>query len=132
MTFDLIFFVAYPCFDSRPIRPFRILRACNFLIYAVVPLFYDAEYRKNMRGLASCYIDIISFMIFYWIIVVAFAVIGNKALLIDVNYKDPYQPMNVDPYKSDYLSLEKMIFITYIAGSYDVFPDNQMLAIQNY
>ena len=29
MTIDLIIFISMPGFDSRPIRPFRILRCCN-------------------------------------------------------------------------------------------------------
>jgi hypothetical protein len=31
MTIDLIVFIALPGYDSRPIRPFRILRACTYL-----------------------------------------------------------------------------------------------------
>jgi hypothetical protein len=30
MTIDLIVFILLPCYHSRPIRPFRILRACKY------------------------------------------------------------------------------------------------------
>jgi len=30
MTIDLIVFITLPCYNSRPIRPFRILRACKY------------------------------------------------------------------------------------------------------
>jgi len=29
MTIDLLVFIAVPAYGERPIRPFRILRACN-------------------------------------------------------------------------------------------------------
>jgi hypothetical protein len=32
MTIDLIIFISLPCYDSRPIRPFRILRCCMILL----------------------------------------------------------------------------------------------------
>lgn len=31
MSADLLLFAILPCFDSRPIRPFRILRACKWV-----------------------------------------------------------------------------------------------------
>lgn len=61
-----------------------------------------------------------------------FGLIGNKFLKIDPNFSDPDFPLRVDPYKSNYLELDRMIFIVYITASYDVFPDNQTLAMQNY
>lgn len=30
MTIDLIVFITLPCYGTRPIRPFRILRCCNY------------------------------------------------------------------------------------------------------
>lgn len=30
MTIDLFIFIGLPCYESRPIRPFRILRCCTF------------------------------------------------------------------------------------------------------
>lgn len=29
MTIDLVVFIALPCYECRPIRPFRILRCCK-------------------------------------------------------------------------------------------------------
>ena len=85
-----------------------------------------------MKALASTYIDIISFVIFYWIIIVGFAIIANKTMKFDPSFKDPQYPQNVDPYKSNYLDLGRMVFLTYITATYDAFPDNQLLAMQNY
>lgn len=85
-----------------------------------------------MKALASTYIDVISFIVFYWIIIVAFAIIANKTMKFDPSFKDPQFPQNVDPYKSNYLDLSRMIFLTYITATYDAFPDNQILAMQNY
>ena len=31
MLTDLIIFIALPCYNSRPIRPFRLLRVCKTL-----------------------------------------------------------------------------------------------------
>ena len=32
MVVDLIVFVAAPAYDSRPVRPFRILRVCKYVV----------------------------------------------------------------------------------------------------
>jgi hypothetical protein len=42
MIIDLIIFISLPCHNSRPIRPFRILRACIEFNNLVVPVIYDA------------------------------------------------------------------------------------------
>jgi hypothetical protein len=36
MTIDLIVFISMPCYGTRPVRPFRILRCCK---YFVIKLF---------------------------------------------------------------------------------------------
>ena len=71
-------------------------------------------------------------MVFFTIVVSGFAVIGNRALTLDPNYIDPSNPITINPYTSDYLALNKMIFITYVTATYDSYPDNQLVAIQNY
>ena len=76
--------------------------------------------------------DILVYFIFFAIVIVFYALLGHKALHFDPQYKDPDFPMNVDPYRSNYGDLVKMIFNVYVAASYDAYPDNQMLAIQNY
>lgn len=42
MIIDLIVFICLPCYNSRPIRPFRILRSCKQFKNLVVPVIYDA------------------------------------------------------------------------------------------
>jgi len=37
----------------------------------------------------------------------------------------------MDPYKNNYSNLGSMIFVVYVNATYDSFPDNQVLAIQN-
>lgn len=32
MIVDLVIFITLPCYNSRPIRPFRILRACMMTV----------------------------------------------------------------------------------------------------
>ena len=76
--------------------------------------------------------DVWVYLTFMVIVVFSFALIGSRALTFDPYYRDPLYPQTVDPYTSDYASLSKMIFITYVMSSYDNFPDNQWLAIQNY
>lgn len=76
--------------------------------------------------------DILVYFIFFATVIVFYALLGNRALKFDPNYKDPNYPMNVDPYRSNYGDLVMMIFNVYVTSSYDSYPDNQMLAIQNY
>lgn len=87
--------------------------------------------RKMVYSFLSAYVDIIVYLLFFALIVVAFGVLGNKSLVFDPSYKDPTYPQNIDPYKTNYLELDKMIFIVYVASTYDSFPDNQILAMQN-
>ena len=37
----------------------------------------------------------------------------------------------MDPFKTNYSSLSTMIFIVYVTATYDSYPDNQVLVIQN-
>jgi hypothetical protein len=125
MAIDLIIFAFMPCYDTRPIRPFRILRAC-------IPLLYDSEFRKSLLALGSAYKDLITFLIYYTIVIVGFAFIGSHTITYDANYKDPNFPEQFDALKTDYNSLAYMIYETYAIGTYDFYPDNQLLAIQSY
>ena len=134
MTFDLIIFCAMPGFDSRPVRPFRILRCCTQKYNLVIPLLFDTPLRRTFFSLASAYTDILVYLVFFSVIICGFALIGNRSLTFDAAYRDPnplyYLP--VDPYKSDYSDLGKTIFITYVVATYDSYPDNQFIAVQNY
>ena len=93
---------------------------------------YDEQIKKIFISLASTYSDILVFVVFFCIVVGGFALIGNRALTFDPFYRDPTYPKTVDPYQSDYLSLGRMIFIVYVTATYDSYPDNQLLAIQNF
>ena len=37
----------------------------------------------------------------------------------------------LDPYKNKFNDLDKMVFIMYVTGTYDAYPDNQVPAIQS-
>jgi hypothetical protein len=97
-----------------------------------VPLLFDAEMRKSLLSLASAYKDVLVYFIFFATVIVGYALLGNRALTFDPNYKDPIFPQNVDPYKTNYLDLGRMIFMVYVTATYDSYPDNQILVIQNY
>ena len=88
--------------------------------------------RKSLLSLASAYKDILVYFVFFSTIIVGYAVLGNRALTFDPSYKDPVFPQNVDPYKTNYLDLSRMIFMIYVTATYDSYPDNQILVIQNY
>ena len=82
--------------------------------------------------MASAQIDILVFVAFYAIIIFFFALIGNRTLTYDPFFRDKDNPITVDPYINDYLSLGKMIFSMYVLSSYDNYPDNEWFAFQNY
>lgn len=88
--------------------------------------------RKIVYSFLSTYINILVYFLYFAIVILSFAIIGNKSLVIDPNLHDPLYPQNVDPYKTNYLALDKMILITYVTATYDAYPDNQILALQNY
>lgn len=88
--------------------------------------------RKSLIAFKSAYKDVLVYFIFYAIIIVGYALIGSRGLTFDPSYQDPNYPIPFDPYKTNYRDLSKMIFMTYVSGTYDSYPDNQLLAIQNY
>jgi hypothetical protein len=83
-------------------------------------------------SLASTYKDVLVYFIFFAFIIVSYALIGSRSLTFDPNYQDPNYPIAFDSYKTDYTSLNHMIFIVYVTASYDSYPDNQLLSIQNH
>ena len=83
-------------------------------------------------SLASTYKDVLVYLIFFAFIVVSYALIGSRSLTFDPNYQDPNYPIAFDPYKTDYTNLNHMIFIIYVTATFDSYPDNQLLSIQNY
>lgn len=88
--------------------------------------------RKCVYALASAYKDILVYLIFFIIVVTAFALIGSNILTINPEYIDPKYPTPFDSYKTNYQDLGHMIFIVYVTATFDSYPDNQILAIQNY
>lgn len=95
-------------------------------------MLYDPEMRKTFFALASAYTDVIVYLIFFSIIIIGWALIGTRSLTMDLNYRDPNFPQSTDPYKNDYTNLGHMIFVVYVTATYDSYPDNQFLAVQNY
>lgn len=87
--------------------------------------------RKSMQSLASAYKDVLVYFIFFTSVIVGYALLGNRALTYDPNFKDPNFPQVVDPYKTNFGDLGRMIFMVYITATYDSYPDNQILIIQN-
>jgi len=100
--------------------------------YIVIPMLYDPEKKKTFFSLISAYKDILVYFIFFAIVICGWALIGSRALTFDPNYVDPNYLQNVDPYKNNYSDLGKMIFVVYVLATYDSYPDNQILAIQNF
>jgi hypothetical protein len=88
--------------------------------------------RKSLLSLASAYKDVMVYFVFFATVIVGYAVLGNRALTFDPNFKDPNFPQNVDPYKTNFSELSRMIFMVYVTATYDSYPDNQILVIQNY
>lgn len=92
---------------------------------------YDAEMRKTLKAFASAYIDSLVYMVFFGLVIVGYALIGSRSLTFDPSFKDPTVSQPFDFYKTNYNSLTQMIFMVYVTATYDSYPDNQLLAIQN-
>ena len=63
------------------------------------------------------------FAVFYFLVVVVFGLIANVFISVP-------ESMQVDRFQSNYNSLGHMIFIIYVTGSYDSYPDNQLKAFE--
>jgi len=79
MLVDLVIFIVLPGEHSRPIRPFRILRAA-------LPVIYDQELRRSLIALFSAYKELLAFIVYYSIIIGSFALIGSRTLTFDPSY----------------------------------------------
>lgn len=80
--------------------------------------------RKSFQSFASAWKDILTFIFFYVVIILSFAIVGSKLLNV--------VPDGSDDYRMNYTSVDKNIFITYVLATYDSYPDNQMDAIQQF
>ena len=78
--------------------------------------------RKAFEALFSSYKDIFVYVVFYSVVIVCFALVGNQVIVIPDNIK-------FDDYTQNYGDLGKMIFTMYVLSSYDAYPDNQLPAI---
>lgn len=99
---------------GRPINPLKVLRA-------LLPIVYVSEVRRSFEALISAYEQFLVFIVFECVVVFMFALVGN--ILIQVP-----EGTVTDTFTDNYSSLGHMIFIMYVTGSYDAFPDNQLLA----
>jgi hypothetical protein len=97
-------------------------------------MLYDPEMRKSFYSLISAYTDVIVYLIFFSVVVCGFALVGSRSLTFSSSFvdPDPRYAQNVDPYKNDITNLAHMIFVVYVTATYDSYPDNQTLIIQNY
>ena len=72
------------------------------------------------------------FVIYYLIIIFVFALIGSRTLNFDPLFVDSSNPISFDLYTENYNHLGYMIFQVYAVATYDFYPDNAILAVQNY
>lgn len=79
----------------------------------------------------SAYKDVLVYVVFYTFVICGWALIGCRTLIFDPTYVDPKYPQYMDPYKNNYSDLGTMIYVVYVTATYDSFPDNQVLALQN-
>lgn len=61
------------------------------------------------------------FILFECVVVLIFALVGNSIIQLP-------EGTITDAFTNNYGSLGNMIFIVYVTGSYDSFPDNQFLS----
>lgn len=69
----------------------------------------------------SAYEQFLVFILFECVVVLIFALVGNSIIQLP-------EGTATDAFTNNYGSLGNMIFIVYVTGSYDAFPDNQLLA----
>lgn len=87
--------------------------------------------RKTLKAFASSYKDSLVYIIFFSIVVIGYALIGSRSLTFDSSFKDPSVSQPFDVYKTNYNDLRYMIFTVYVTATYDSYPDNQLLVLQN-
>ena len=56
--------------------------------------------------------------------IIIFAVVGSQIITTDPS-------VATDPYVNSYDNLGHMIFIVYVLGTYDAYPDNQLPAVES-
>jgi hypothetical protein len=79
-TFVIDNLVFYTQFTTYPIRPFRILRSCKFIVNIVMPYFYNFFCRKALHSLYSAGKDIIVYLVFYTILIMTFSIVGTQII----------------------------------------------------
>lgn len=87
----------------------------------MLPIVYVGEVRRSFEALLSAYEQFLVFMLFECVVVVIFALVGNSIIQVPPDTEH-------DAFTNNYGSLGNMIFIVYVTGSYDAFPDNQLLS----
>ena len=90
---------------------------------SVLPIIYVSEVRRSFEALFSAYAEILMFAVFYLLVVVAFGLVANVFIEVPPG-------MAVDRFQSNYNNLGHMIFIIYVTGSYDSYPDNQLKSFE--
>ena len=87
--------------------------------------------RKTLKAFASSYKDSLVYIIFFSLVIIGYALIGSKSLSFDPAFKDPTVSQSFDYYKTNYNNFVPMIFTVYVTATYDSYPDNQLVALQN-
>lgn len=75
-----------------------------------------------MHSLWAAAKDIIVYLIFYTIVIMAFSIVGNQIINLPPD-------MTYDKYNSNYYDLGKMSFLIYVLASYDAWPDYELKAV---
>lgn len=69
----------------------------------------------------SAYEQFLVFIVFEFVVVLTFALVGNTLIQVP-------EDTTTDNFTNNYTTLGNMVFVIYVTGSYDAFPDNQLLS----
>jgi hypothetical protein len=93
-----------------------------FTINSVTPYFYDYFSRKALNALYGAGKDIIVYLIFYTILIMAFSIVASQIINLPPG-------VEYDKFNSNYYDLGTMSFLIYVLASYDAWPDYELLAV---
>jgi hypothetical protein len=113
MIDNIVFYTKYATY---PLRPFRILRSCKYVVKIVMPYFYNLFCRKALHSLFSAGKDIVVYLAFYTIIIMTFSIVATQIINLPPD-------MTYDKFNSNYYNLGTMSFLMYVLASYDAWPD---------
>lgn len=106
--------------QDLPVRFFLILRCGIKYFNIVLPVSYDAQVRKLFYALLKTYQVIIVYIIFYFLVIIAFGIMANQFIY----YSDSKY------YYENYKDLGNSIFLMYVLTTFDNYPDSQQNVIK--